>query len=230
MHNGSESYDLIDSNDERCRFIKVFVPSRQHEEAFRLITIGSLIRIIDRCFKDNGFELDESKKLHIFMSSQKIKMKDIEKDWEDEETNILGATYVDVLEDSMLARVFLYFNQNNNRLRMIKTLLHELDHVLWRFEGEEFCLEKPYRSRSHEIRAHHMSDAWLNILKKEDKELHEEINRLRAVLFNLSHHEIVSGVNLGLRKYLTRREIEKIRNKITLLRRECLLSCRSCLF
>lgn len=193
-----------------------------HDNIFRFISPENIVKLAYRFFKDYDCELNGSRYIVVLFSPENIKMKDHEKNWQGgEEEYLAGSVYMQTYEDGKAGFVRIYFNHSSSVSDFLKVFFHELDHVLWNFQGNEYLNEGPYMDRPHERRAYAVGKRWLKKLRDEDIELHIRAEKLRnKARMLLVRQGFILGFGLGIH-----RKIASLHREARKIEENCLFLC-----
>ena len=78
-------------------------------------------------------------------------------------SRIVGETSVKIKKDlSTIGTINIFKDKHRSKGEFLRVLFHELDHILWRFEGGVFDLTGYYDESPHEIRAQVRAKYWVD--------------------------------------------------------------------
>lgn len=112
-------------------------------------------------FEENGIPLSDSRSLTVKVDVMPRRM-DRMGDAKVFKTGVYSSGYYPFpkLHTTQRGIVRIYVFNTFSKLQFLRVLFHELDHVLWRWEGKRFKRFMPYYKMPHERRAFHVGDFW----------------------------------------------------------------------
>ncbi|MDX1607890.1 MAG: hypothetical protein R3251_01645 [Candidatus Spechtbacterales bacterium] len=184
------------------------------EAVEKYIEQEKFLEFIEEFLITYGYPLNDERRLVITLVEEKVDTTVYEHGIE-----AVGiTTHMAVIDGFTKVRVKIFLFDVDNKPLFMRTLFHELDHVVWTFENKPFYMGLEYRKRPHEIRAKDTAKKWLEHYMPEEAKLLEKAIELDRKAHRLEEHKKKLLENLKSLNTVSIKSIKRLRAEMLHIR------------